>query len=238
MIKLHHLENSRSVRILWVLEELGIEYELKTYKRLPSGLAPPELKAVDPLGHAPILEDDGHTVAESGAIIEYLVEKYGGGKYTSSDDAFWKHYIEGSLMPFCVFKLVLSKGIESIPWYLRSVLAVVPRAILSQWVDPNLNNAVEIVDKQLKGKQGWAVGGDVDGNPTIADFMLGFTIDVLAFGGRLEHVGEGIKSYAERLQSYPSYKKANNYKRLSKNQATIAIKPHYKAKKNRIKEIV
>ncbi|EOR01474.1 hypothetical protein E3P92_00470 [Wallemia ichthyophaga] len=208
MITLHHLENSRSIRIIWVLEELGIEYDLKTYKRLPSGLAPPELKQVDKLGHAPILVDGSTSLSESGAIIEYLVSKYGAGNYTSPDDVFWKHYIEGSLMSFCVFKLVLSISIEKIPVLLRPVMAVVPRMILSQWVEPNLASAINVVENQLSNKQGWLVDGDSRGNPTISDFMLAFSVDVLVYGGRADNLGPGLQSYAQRLHQHPSYVKA------------------------------
>ena len=212
MITLHHLENSRSIRIIWVLEELSVKYDLKTYKRLPSGLAPPELKQVDKLGHAPILEDEDEgkpvKIAESAAIIEYLVHKYGQGKYTSPHDTFWKHYIEGSLMSFCVFKLVLSISIEKVPALLRPVLALVPRMILSQWVEPNLNNAISVVEEQLKDMQGWMVDGDEHGNPTISDFMLAFTVDVLVYGGRADSIGPGLTAYGKRLQEHDSYKRA------------------------------
>ena len=101
-ITLHHLNNSRSIRIIWLLEELEINYEIKEYQRLSSGLAPPELKQVHPQGHSPVIEDkeNGKIIPESGAIIEYLVDKFGNGKFKNDDDLFWKHYCEGTLSKF------------------------------------------------------------------------------------------------------------------------------------------
>lgn len=116
MLTLHHLNNSRSQRILWLLEELGIAYEIKRYERnAKTMLAPPELRAVHPLGKSPLLSDDGLVIAESGAIIEYLLERYGHGRFLPAAGTpeflryrYWLHYAEGSLMPLLVMKLVLS----------------------------------------------------------------------------------------------------------------------------------
>ena len=116
MITVHHLENSRSQRVLWMLEELGLPYAIKRYERnTKTMLAPPELKAVHPLGKSPVIEDDGLVVAETGAIVEYLVEKADGrlGPPANRDAAlryrFWLHYAEGSLMPPLLVKLVLAR---------------------------------------------------------------------------------------------------------------------------------
>ena len=118
MLTVHHLNNSRSQRVLWLLEELGVPYEIKRYERDPKTmLAPPELRAVHPLGKSPVITDAGQTIAESGAIIEYLVDKYGEGsglkpaagtperlRYT-----YWLHYAEGSAMPPLLLKLVFGR---------------------------------------------------------------------------------------------------------------------------------
>ena len=129
MLTVHHLETSRSQRILWLLEELGVPYELKVYRRNPATrLAPAELKAVHPLGKSPVITDDGEVIAESGAIIEYLVEGYGhgargelaqlqppSGTREYRQCRYWMHYAEGSLMNWLVMKLVFSTiPIESI----------------------------------------------------------------------------------------------------------------------------
>ena len=116
MITLHHLNNSRSQRILWLLEELGLEYEIKRYQRdKKTMLAPPELKQVHPLGKSPVITDGDFVIAESGAIIEYLVKKYGKGRLKPTDEkkalcyTYWLHYAEGSLMPPLLMSLIFRK---------------------------------------------------------------------------------------------------------------------------------
>ena len=114
MLTVHHLNNSRSQRVLWLLEELGVPYEIKRYERDPNTmLAPPELRAVHPLGKSPVITDDGQTLAESGAIIEYLVDKYGQGRFAPAAGTperlrytYWMHYAEGSAMPPLLLKLI------------------------------------------------------------------------------------------------------------------------------------
>ena len=122
MITVHHLENSRSQRVLWLLEELGVDYEIKMYKRNPeTKLAPPELLEIHPLGKAPVVTDGEHTLAESGAIIEYLVRKYDDGRLRPAAGTsaalsytYWLHYAEGSFMPFMLLSLIISR-IETAP---------------------------------------------------------------------------------------------------------------------------
>src|SRR6476469_8427033 len=117
MLTVHHLNNSRSQRVLWLLEELGVEYEVKRYERDPKTmLAPPSLRAVHPLGKSPVITEDGVTIAESGAIVEYLVERHGSGRLVPPAGTperlrytYWLHYAEGSLMPPLLLKLVLDR---------------------------------------------------------------------------------------------------------------------------------
>src|ERR1700750_655979 len=117
MITLHHLENSRSTRILWPLEGLNVPYEIKHYKRDPkTSLAPPELLKIHPLGKSPVITDDGLTLAESGAILEYLVDRYGGGALVPAPRTpqrlrytYWMHFAEGTAMPPLVMKLVFNR---------------------------------------------------------------------------------------------------------------------------------
>src|ERR1700679_3977895 len=115
MLIVHHLNNSRSQRVLWLLEELGLAYEIKYYQRnAKTMLAPPELRAIHPLGKSPVVTDDGAVLAETGAIIEYLVEKSGGGLRPAAGTperlrwSYWLHYAEGSLMPPLVMRLIFS----------------------------------------------------------------------------------------------------------------------------------
>src|SRR2546426_6676482 len=145
MIIVHHLNNSRSQRILWLLEELGLEYEIKRYQRDPKTmLAPPSLRAIHPLGKSPVITDDGVTIAESGAIVEYLVERYGNGRLipaAGSPDklryTYWLHYAEGSAMPPLLMKLVFDR-IEKgpMPLLARPVGRAIARRAKSSFIEP------------------------------------------------------------------------------------------------------
>src|SRR5699024_2001105 len=142
MIVVHHLENSRSHRILWLLEELELPYELRHYKRDPKTmLAPDALRAIHPLGKSPILEDDGLILPESGAIIEYILDTYGDGRLrpTEAPDTeyyrMWMHYAEGSVMPLYVMKLVLEQMVQQGPSLLRPALRQVQKALSAAYVD-------------------------------------------------------------------------------------------------------
>jgi len=136
MITVHHLETSRSQRVLWLLEELGVPYEIKVYKRDPrTRLAPPELKKVHPLGKSPVITDGDLVVAESGAILEYLAERYGSqgqgdvaqllttpGTPEHLQLRFWMHYAEGSLMNWLVMKLVfMTIPTQPMPFFVRPI---------------------------------------------------------------------------------------------------------------------
>ena len=137
MITLHHLENSRSQRILWLLEELGVEYEIKRYERDPkTNLAPPSLKAIHPLGKSPVITDNGKTIAESAVIIDYLINTYGKDRFMPEvgSDAYnqlqyWLHYAEGSLMPFLVMALIFQKVKSApMPFFVRPVAKILRRS--------------------------------------------------------------------------------------------------------------
>lgn len=130
MLTVHHLNNSRSQRILWLLEELGVEYDIKRYERNKlTSLAPPELLAVHPLGKSPVITDGDVTVAESGAIVQYLVGKYGNGRLLPPADAparlqytYWLHYAEGTFMPFMVMTLIFNRlETAPMPFFIRPI---------------------------------------------------------------------------------------------------------------------
>ncbi len=125
---LHHLEKSRSFRILWAMQELGLDYQIKFYPRMPNLSAPPELKAIHPLGKAPILTDDGLVLAESAAILEYLQEQYDRHDYfapktqqSKQQYRYWMHYAEGSLMPLLVMQLVMTNVPRHVPWIIKPI---------------------------------------------------------------------------------------------------------------------
>ncbi|HMB60338.1 MAG TPA: glutathione S-transferase, partial [Xanthomonadales bacterium] len=159
MLTLHHLENSRSQRILWLLEELGIEYKVKKYKRdKETQLAPPEMVKVHPLGKSPVVTDDELTVAESGAIIEYLLGNYGDGNLVPAEGTperlaytYWMHYAEGSLMPFMVLSLIMNK-IETapMPFFIRPVAKGIVGKVKSGYLDTNVQRNLEFLESTLE----------------------------------------------------------------------------------------
>jgi glutathione S-transferase len=158
-IVVHHLNNSRSQRVLWLLEELGLRYEIRRYQRDPQTmLAPPELRAVHPLGKSPVIEDGGLTLAESGAILEYLAGRYGDGRLVPAAGTpermrytYWMHYAEGSAMPPLLMKLVF-KRIESgpMPFFVRPVARGIARRVLDGFVEPNLARNLDFMEGELR----------------------------------------------------------------------------------------
>jgi len=218
MLTVHHLETSRSQRILWLLEELGVPYELKVYRRnAATRLAPPELKAIHPLGKSPVITDGGEVVAESGAIIEYLVEKYGHkgqGELAHLQPApgtpqyrqcrYWMHYAEGSLMNWLVMKLVfVSIPRQPMPFFARPIARAICGKVQAQLVDPNLQAALAFIEDHLS-RHRWFAGDDI----TIADFQMSFPVEALlsrATGtGNYPH----LLAYRQRMRARPAYQRA------------------------------
>ena len=163
MITVHHLNNSRSQRILWLLEELGLPYEIKRYQRDPKTmLAPPELRAVHPLGKSPVISDGDLTIAESGAIVEYLADRYGGGKLAPAPGTperlrytYWMHFAEGSAMPPLLMKLIFDR-IESGPmsFFAKPIARAIARKGKSGYVQPNIDRILDFMESEL-GKHLW-----------------------------------------------------------------------------------
>jgi len=209
MITLHHLNDSRSQRILWLLEELELPYEIKKYQRTQEGLAPLELYNIHPLGLAPIVTDGELTLVESGAIIEYLIEKYGGSKAQTTEsgkmhDLYFKHYAEGTLMPILVNKHVYSVAPEQAPFFIRPVARVVFDAVAAKLVTPRLLRHAAYLEQHLeKDKKKWFAGGE---EPTIADYMMSFGLDgwstILP-----EMFGPNLKAYVRRVHDRPAYQR-------------------------------
>ncbi|HXC57575.1 MAG TPA: glutathione S-transferase family protein [Rhizomicrobium sp.] len=193
-IQVHHLNNSRSQRILWLLEELGTPYEIVKYQRgSPVPFAPPELKAVHPLGKSPVITDGGKTIAESGAIVEYLIDVYGKGKFkpkAGSDDYWkyieWMHYAEGSAMLPLLMALYTGMLGDA-------------AALLKPRVDSEIANNLSYLEAGIKGRS-FFVGGDLTG----ADIQLLFVLE--AAGARLEPY-PGLVKYRAAMQARPAYKR-------------------------------
>ncbi|TFY57621.1 hypothetical protein EVG20_g8469 [Dentipellis fragilis] len=209
-IIVHHLNDSRSQRILWLLEELEVPYEIKFYQRGSDLLAPKELLEVSPLGKAPVITDtDGNVnLAESGAIITYIIKKYGHGKALPSqsgelDDLYFTHYCEGSLMPLVVNKFIFSIIPERAPWFLRFFLRGIFGNLTSMLVDPQLKKHLDVIEAHL-GKSGdWFAGGD---EPTSADFMMSFALEALSARAPA-NVGPKTLEWVKRVHERPAYKR-------------------------------
>jgi glutathione S-transferase len=196
MIIVHHLNNSRSQRVLWMLEELGLPYEVRRYERTASMLAPESLKQVHPLGKSPVIEDGGRVIAESGAIVEYLVEK-SGGRFGAPGDVEgalryrqFLHYAEGSLMPPLLVKLVLSK----IP-----LLGKIAMKRLQPMIDVHL----DFVEASLKQRQ-WFAGDDI----SAADIMMSFPLEAARSRAGLDRSRPKTIAWLTKIQSRPAYKRA------------------------------
>lgn len=215
MIVVHHLEHSRSQRILWLLEELGLPYTVKRYSRDPiTYLAPPELFKVHPLGKSPVITDGDITVAESGAIVEYLVEKAGGklrpeaGTQAARDFTYWMHFAEGSAMPFLVMTLIFNK-IENapLPLLLKPLVLPIARGISKQvkssFIDPNLARQFKYINDVLT-QNAWFCGADM----TAADIMMSFPLEAACSRAQAIAQFPKIREFVDRIHARPAYKKA------------------------------
>ena len=182
MLTLHHLNNSRSQRVLWLLEELGIDYELKRYERDPkTDLAPESLKAIHPLGKSPVITDGDITVAESAVIINHLINQYGASKglipgagtEAARQSEYWLHYAEGSLMPFLLLSLIFTKvRTAPMPFFARPVAKGIADQVSKSFVSPNVINHLTYINDHL-GKNEWFAGEQM----TAADFQMSFPLE-------------------------------------------------------------
>ncbi len=197
MIVVHHLNNSRSQRILWLLEELGVPYEIKFYQRDGvTNLAPPELKGVHPLGKSPVITDGAVTIAESGAIVDYIIRKYGHGKLAPAPDAAdyetyleWLHYAEGSAMlPLMLLLYTMRLGEAGAP--------------LKDRIDGEIDNHLAYVNQALEGRP-YLLGEAFTG----ADVQMSFVGEVGRAFGRLGNY-PNIAAWVDRLHERPAFKTA------------------------------
>ncbi|EAR09792.1 glutathione S-transferase family protein [Reinekea blandensis] len=180
MIVLHHLNNSRSQRILWLLEELGLDYELKVYQRnSKTQLAPDELKAVHPLGKSPVLTDGDQTIAESGLIIDYLIQTYApqwqpeAGTTAWYDNQYWLHFAEGSLMPPLLLTLVFDTIRKSrMPFIAKPIARAIADRVTKQFVSPDIERLLNFINAQLEGRD-WFIADQ----PCGADFQMSFPLE-------------------------------------------------------------
>jgi glutathione S-transferase len=212
MLTVHHLNNSRSQRVLWLLEELEVPYEIKRYQRDPKTmLAPPELRAIHPLGKSPIITDDGQTIAESGAIIEYLIGKYGNGRFAPALGTperlrytYWLHYAEGSAMPPLLLKLVaLRIASAPMPFFAKPIARKIASTLQSSFIDPQLKLHLGYINKELSAT-GWFVGNDF----TAADVQMSFPLEAATARGGMEGQIPAVVDFLKRIHARPAYQRA------------------------------
>jgi glutathione S-transferase len=212
MITVHHLNNSRSQRILWLLEELGLEYGIKRYQRdAKTMLAPPELRQIQPLGKSPVITDGDLSLAESGAIIEYVVGRYGNGRLIPTAESperlrytYWLHYAEGSLQPLLLMKLIFDR-IEStpMPFFARPIAKAISRNVKSSFIEPNIDRHLDYMEGEL-GKAAWFAGPEF----TAADIQMSFPLEAAVARGGLDAKRPKLMAFLERIHARPAYRRA------------------------------
>lgn len=212
MITLHHLNNSRSQRILWLLEELALPYEVRRYERNPkTHLAPPELARVHPLGKAPIIEDGSLQLAESGAIIEYLVDRYGlqtlgfePGTEERTRSSYWMHYAEGSAMPPLLLDLVFTEIERArMPFFVKPVARGISQQVKRTFIRPGITRHLDYLESELK-RSGWLVGDRL----SAADIAMSFPLEAADARGFVSGAYPGVRSFLDRTHARPAYQKA------------------------------
>ncbi|WP_266180843.1 glutathione S-transferase family protein [Dyella humicola] len=212
MLIVHHLNNSRSQRVLWLLEELGVPYDIRRYERdKKTMLAPPELRAIHPLGKSPVIEDDGLIIAESGAIIEYLIERYGAGHLAPTTGTperlryiYWLHYAEGSAMPPLLLKLVASRIAHApMPFFAKPIARKIASSLQTGFVDPQLKLHLSYIDETL-AKTGWFVGDTF----SAADIQMSFPLEAASARGGSHATYPHIAAFLERIHQRPAYQRA------------------------------
>ncbi len=210
MITVHYLDNSRAHRILWLLEELGLGYQVKIYHRTKDYRAPDDLKAIHPLGKSPVIEDGGRIIAESGAIMEYLIETYGGETLRPASGTeerlryrYWMHYAEGSAMPLLVMKLIFARLPGQAPFFIRPVAKMISQGVASKLIDPQVSDHLALWIAEVK-KDGWFAGRDF----SAADIAMSFPVEA-----GMTRIDQGqdvsaLRAWMDRIRERPAYQRA------------------------------
>jgi glutathione S-transferase len=212
MLTVHHLENSRSHRIVWLLEELGIDYQIKRYGRdKETGLAPPELLEVHPLGKAPVITDGDKTIAESGAIIEYLIYEYDDGTLKPADGTpeqlaytYWLHYAEGTFASLMLLSLVMGRIEEApLPFFLKPVARGIATKVREGYLDPNVKRNLDFMEETL-GESKWFCGDRF----TAADAQMSFALEAAEVRTDLSRQYPNLADFLDAIRERPAYKAA------------------------------
>lgn len=217
MITLHHLENSRSQRVLWLLEELALPYEVRRYERdKQTMLAPTELLQVHPLGKSPVITDgdtaDGDiTVAESGAIVEYLLDTYGNGRLRPAAGTaerrrftYWLHFAEGSAMPYLLLKLIFDRVRKApVPFFIKPVVQGIAGKVTQGFIEPNLARQLTYMEAELSARP-WFAGEEF----TAADIQMSFPLEAAAARAGLGAAQPALSQWLQRIHARPAYQRA------------------------------
>jgi glutathione S-transferase len=213
MITVHHLNNSRSQRIIWLLEELGVDYEIKSYQRDPRTMvAPKSLLKVHPLGKSPVITDGDITVAESGAIIEYLIDRYdiesklspAAGTPTRLRYTYWLHFAEGSAMSPLLMKLVFSQVENApMPFFAKPIAKSISKNVKASFIDPQIKAHLDYVESELE-RSTWLAGGRLTG----ADIQMSFPLEIAVALGILDEKHPKLMAFLRRIHGRAGYKRA------------------------------
>ena len=212
MLTVHHLENSRSQRVLWLLEELGLPYEIVKYARDPQTmLAPPALLKVHPLGKSPVVTDDATTVAESGAIVEYLIERHGAGRLVPPAGTsehlrwrYWLHFAEGSAMPPLLLELIFDRvATNPMPFFAKPIARGIAAKVTAMLIRPNLERQHAYMEAEL-GRSSWFAGDTF----SAADIQMSFPLEAGAQRGGLDARYPKLSAFLQRIHARPAYRRA------------------------------
>jgi glutathione S-transferase len=208
MIIVHHLNLSRSHRIIWLLEELGLEYELKTYPRDPkTRLGPKEMYQIHPLGKFPVITDGDVTLAESGAIIEYILFKYGAGRLKPVEGSpewvqylYWLHFAEGSFMPIVITQLILNMVYKTSPFLIKPISAAIRAKVNKGYTTPRLTGMLNYLEATL-AKNTWLTGEEF----SAADINMGLSVLLSNLHKAKDADRPHLRQYVQRLEQRPAY---------------------------------
>lgn len=211
-ITVHHLNKSRSLRVLWLLEELGLDYDIQRYQRDPDTmLAPPELRKIHPLGKAPIVQVGETILAESGAIAEYLADRYGDGKLAPPPGTpgrqryiYWLHYAEGSIAPPLLLKLVFDRlEAAPMPFFVRPIAKSMSGKVRAAFLGPQLKLHLDYLEGELSGRP-WFAGQDF----TAADVLMSYPLEVATERAGLDATRPALMDFLARIHARPAYQRA------------------------------
>lgn len=211
MITVHHLENSRSQRVLWLLEELELDYQVRRYERDPKTmLAPDSLRQVHPLGKSPVITDDEHTVAETGLIVDYIVERHGNGRLAPARGTperlrydYWLHYAEGSAMPPLLLHLVFDTVEQKSPLLVKPIAKAISANVKKQFIRPQLDLHLDFMENELRQRE-WFAGESF----TAADIMMSFPLEAAASRRGLAERCPRLAAFVSRIHERAAYQRA------------------------------